>query len=80
MEYGGIRFQGAGLDISGGGGPRRRVVTFPDGKLQLFQEAEALWRGVWLRETSCCDAVRYLLAELSSGTVRVRGCRWHLYR
>jgi len=31
-KYAGIRFQGAGLDISGGGGPRSRVVTFPDGE------------------------------------------------
>ena len=54
-KYAGIRFQGAGLDISGGGDSRSRVVTFPDGKLQLFQEAEAVCRGVWLRETSCCD-------------------------
>ena len=30
-------------------------LLFPTGKLQLFQEAEAVWRGVWLRETSCCD-------------------------
>jgi hypothetical protein len=28
-KYAGVRFQGAGLDISGGGGPRSRVVTFP---------------------------------------------------
>ena len=31
-KYAGIRFQGAGLDISGGGGPRSRTVTFPDGE------------------------------------------------
>jgi len=31
-KYAGIRFQGAGLDISGGGGSRSRVVTFPDGE------------------------------------------------
>src|SRR3974377_2031072 len=31
-KYAGIRFQGAGLDISGGGGPRSRTFTFPDGK------------------------------------------------
>ena len=31
-KYAGVRFQGAGLDISGGGGPRSRVVTFPDGE------------------------------------------------
>jgi hypothetical protein len=31
-KYAGIRFQGAGLAISGGGGPRSRVVTFPDGE------------------------------------------------
>src|SRR5580704_16004286 len=31
-KYAGIRLQGAGLDISGGGGPRSRVVTFPDGE------------------------------------------------
>jgi hypothetical protein len=31
-KYAGIRFQGAGLDISGGGGTRSRTVTFPDGE------------------------------------------------
>jgi len=31
-KYAGIRFQGAGVDISGGGGPRSRVITFPDGE------------------------------------------------
>jgi hypothetical protein len=31
-KYAGIRFQGAGLDISGGGGPRSRTFTFPDGE------------------------------------------------
>jgi hypothetical protein len=31
-KYAGIRFQGAGLDISGGGGPRSRVFHFPDGE------------------------------------------------
>ena len=31
-KYAGVRFQGAGLEISGGGGPRSRVVTFPDGE------------------------------------------------
>jgi hypothetical protein len=31
-KYAGIRFQGAGLSVSGGGGPRSRVVTFPDGE------------------------------------------------
>jgi len=31
-KYAGIGFQGAGLDISGGGGSRSRVVTFPDGE------------------------------------------------
>ena len=31
-KYAGVWFQGAGLDISGGGGPRSRVVTFPDGE------------------------------------------------
>src|SRR5580692_12827283 len=30
-KYAGVRFQGAGLDISGGGGPRSRTFTFPDG-------------------------------------------------
>jgi hypothetical protein len=31
-KYLGFRFQGAGVDISGGGGPRSRTVTFPDGE------------------------------------------------
>ena len=31
-KYAGVRFQGAGLDISGGGGPRSRTFTFPDGE------------------------------------------------
>jgi hypothetical protein len=31
-KYAGIRFQGAGLDVSGGGGPRSRTFTFPDGE------------------------------------------------
>jgi hypothetical protein len=31
-KYAGIRFQGAGLNISGGGGTRSRTVTFPDGE------------------------------------------------
>jgi len=31
-KYAGVRFQGAGADISGGGGSRSRVVTFPDGE------------------------------------------------
>src|SRR5271157_679506 len=31
-KYAGVRFQGAGLDISGGGGPRSRTVHFPDGE------------------------------------------------
>src|SRR5271167_4450602 len=31
-KYAGVRFQGAGLSISGGGGSRSRVVTFPDGE------------------------------------------------
>ena len=31
-KYAGIRFQGAGLDISGGGGFRSRTVTLPDGE------------------------------------------------
>ena len=31
-KYAGVRFQGAGVDISGGGGPRSRTFTFPDGE------------------------------------------------
>ena len=31
-KYAGIRFQGAGFSVSGGGGPRSRTFTFPDGQ------------------------------------------------
>src|SRR5271165_751874 len=31
-KYAGVRFQGAGFDVSGGGGPRSRTFTFPDGE------------------------------------------------
>ena len=30
-------------------------LLFLTGKLQLLQEAEAVWGRVWLRQTSCCD-------------------------
>jgi len=31
-KYAGVRFQGAGLSITGGGGSRTKVFTFPDGR------------------------------------------------
>ena len=54
-KYAGFRFQGAGLDIREVAVHEAEWLLFPTGKLQLFQEAEAVWRRVWLRETSCCD-------------------------
>jgi hypothetical protein len=31
-KYAGVRFQGSGASVSGGGGPRSRTLTFPDGE------------------------------------------------
>jgi hypothetical protein len=31
-KYAGVRFQGTGASVSGGGGPRSRTLTFPDGE------------------------------------------------
>ena len=79
-KYAGVRFQGAGLDISGGGGPRSRTFTFPDG------ETATVSGGGGSVPAGVVTGDFMLRLPLGTfwpnfhGTVGVRGCRWRLYR
>src|SRR6476646_7524932 len=80
-KYAGVRFPRSGTRYQWRWRSTKQSGYFSRrGNCNCFRRRRQCAGGCGYGRLHVAIAVRYLLAELSSGTVRVRGYRWRLYR